>query len=169
MPARTPSQTVGPYYAIALPWIDGGRITGCGGPPAVITGRVCDGAGQPVPDALVEAWQPVPKEAPAAPGGKPHGFARVGTGPDGTFRIETTLPEGDVPYLDVTVLARGLLKALVTRVYLAPEEKVRGHGAVAPIAGSPRLATLLARPKAPGEWQWDIRLQGAGETVFFTH
>jgi protocatechuate 3,4-dioxygenase alpha subunit len=167
MPARTPSQTVGPYYAIALPWVDGHKVTGCGPRRAVITGCVCDGRGEPIPDALVETWQPPqPGLAPAADG-KPHGFGRVGTARDGTYRIETALPERDLPYLDVTVFARGSLKALVTRVYLAPEEAVRRDPAMAPLAESPRLATLVARPGPQDEWRWDIRLQGEGETVFF--
>jgi protocatechuate 3,4-dioxygenase alpha subunit len=159
---------VGPYYAIALPWIDGGRVTGCDGTRVVLTGRVYDGAGKPVPDAMVETWQPPRSGIPSAADGKPHGFGRVGTDPDGRFRIETAVPATDVPYVDVTVLARGLLKALVTRVYLAPEAKVRAAAAVAPLAGSTRLATLVARPEAGGEWHWDIRLQGERETVFFS-
>jgi len=168
MPPRTPSQTVGPYYAIALPWVNGACVTGCAGRRAVITGRVFDGQGKPVPDALVETWQPPQPGIPAASDGKPHGFGRVGTAPDGSFRIETTLPATKVPYLDVTVLARGLLKALATRVYLAPEEAVRTEPALAGLASSPRVTTLIATPAANDEWHWDIRLQGEGETVFFT-
>jgi protocatechuate 3,4-dioxygenase alpha subunit len=168
MPGRTPSQTVGPYYAIALPWVNGASVTGCGGRRAVITGRVYDGAGKPVPDALVETWQPPQAGIAPANDGKPHGFGRVGTSPDGSFRLETTLPETKTPYLDVTVLARGLLKALVTRVYLVPVDAVRADPALAPIASSPRIATLVAQPRPNDEWQWDIRLQGEGETVFFT-
>ena len=166
MAGRTPSQTVGPYYAICLPWENGARVTGGKGARAVITGRVLDGNGAAIGDALVETWQaPEPGTRPAADG-KPHGFARTGTSKDGTFRIETTLPAGDAPCLDVTVLARGLLKALHTRVYLAPEARVRADPALAAIAASPRVATLVAEP-AGDEWRWDIRLQGEGETVFF--
>jgi protocatechuate 3,4-dioxygenase alpha subunit len=167
MPSRTPSQTVGPYYAIALPWVDGARVTGCEGRRAVIAGRVYDGEGQPIPDALVETWQAPKAGIAPASDGKPHGFGRVGTSRDGSFRIETVVPGTDVPYVDVTVLARGLLKALVTRVYLAPLERVRADPAMAPLAASPRLATLVAQPAGAEEWRWDIRLQGDGETVFF--
>lgn len=168
MAARTPSQTVGPYYAIALPWIDGARVTGCEGRRAVISGHVYDGQGQPIPDALVETWQPPRPGIAASASGKPHGFGRVGTSQDGSFRIETAMPASAIPYLDVTVLARGLLKAVVTHVYLAPEAQVRGDPALAALAKSPRVATLVAKPAANDEWQWDIRLQGEGETVFFT-
>ena len=167
MPARTPSQTVGPYYSIALPWTNGNRVTGCDGRAVVITGRVYDGNGQPVPDAMVETWQPPEPGTAAAPDGKPHGFGRAPTLPDGTFRIETRTPDREAPYLDVTIFARGLLKALVSRVYLAPEDKVRADPTIAPLADSPRLATLVARPATNGEWHWDVRLQGEGETVFF--
>jgi protocatechuate 3,4-dioxygenase, alpha subunit len=166
MAARTPSQTVGPYFSIALPWKDGGRVTGCAGRPIVLTGRVTDGQGAAVPDALVETWQTPDTNAAPAGDGKPHGFGRIGTDANGVFRIETAMPAGDAPFVDVTVLARGLLKALFTRVYLAPEAKVRADPAMAPLAGSPRLATLVAR--AEGDtYHWDIRLQGDGETVFF--
>jgi protocatechuate 3,4-dioxygenase, alpha subunit len=167
MPARSPSQTVGPYYAIALPWKNGGHVTGCSGERIVLEGRVLDGAGQPVPDALVETWQAPDRDAKPAPDGKPHGFGRVSADATGHFRIETAMPRGAVPYLDVTILARGLLKHLHTRVYFADEARVRADAAVAPLASSPRLATLIARRSAAGEYRWDVRLQGEGETVFF--
>ena len=166
MPLRTPSQTVGPYYAIALPWKDGGRVTGCPGERVILTGRVLDGAGAPIPDALVETFQPAPAQAPAADG-KPHGFARASADAQGTYRVETAMPAGAAPFLDVVVLARGLLKALHTRVYFADEAAVRKEAVLAPLATSPRIATLMATRASPGEWRWDIRLQGAGETVFF--
>jgi len=167
MPARTPSQTVGPYYAICLPWIDGEKVTGGRGARVVLAGRVLDGNGAPVNDALVETWQPLAGPIAPAANGKPHGFGRVGTSKDGTWRLETTMPERDPPFLGVVVLARGLLTALHTRVYLAPEARVRADPSLSPIAASPRLATLVAQPAAQGEWRWDIRLQGEGETLFF--
>ena len=167
MAARTPSQTVGPYYAICLPWENGERVTGGTGARVVLTGRVLDGNGAPINDALVETWQPLAGSPAPAADGKPHGFGRTGTSKDGTYRIETTMPAGEAPFLGVTVLARGLLRHLNTRVYLAPEDRVRADAALAPLAKSPRLATLVARPGPGGEWHWDIRLQGDGETVFF--
>jgi len=167
MPQRSPSQTVGPYYAIALPWKDGGRVTGCSGERLVLEGRILDGAGQPVPDALLETWQSPDRNAAPSPDGRPHGFGRVSADASGLYRIETAMPAGSVPYLDVTILARGLLKHLHTRVYFADEARVRGEPALAPLASSPRLATLIAREAAAGEYRWDVRLQGEGETVFF--
>ena len=168
---RTPSQTVGPFFHEALRWKDGGKVALVEpGADVVLAGRVLDGAGAPVGDALVETWQLSPRgECPASnPGeGNPNGFARVETAKDGTFRIATRMPGGAAPFLDVTLVARGLLKALRTRVYLAPEEAVRRDPALRSLAGSPRLATLVARPAGPGEYRWDVRLQGEGETVFF--
>ena len=164
MAARTPSQTVGPFFHEALRWKDGGKVAG-DGEPVVLVGRITDGSGAPVSDAMVETWQAVAQGAATA-SGNPRGFARVETAADGTFRIETAMPPGELPFLDVTLLARGLLKALRTRVYLAPEQAVRADPLLAPIAASPRLATLVAR-RAGGEYRWDVRLQGEGETVFF--
>ena len=166
MAARTPSQTVGPFFHEALRWKDGGKVALAGdGAPVVLVGRILDGAGAPVSDAMVETWQRL-GERPAAASGNPRGFARVETQGDGTFRIETRMPPGAAPFLDVTIFARGLLKALRTRVYLASEEAARGDPMVASIAASPRLATLVAR-RSGDEYRWDVRLQGEGETVFF--
>lgn len=167
MAGRTPSQTVGPFFHEALRWKDGGKVPlAGGGRQVVLTGRITDGAGAPVADAMVETWQLLPEGAAAA-SGNPRGFGRAETGRDGTFRIETRLPPGKVPFLDVTLFARGLLKQLRTRVYLAPESAVRSEPLLAAIAASPRLATLVARPAADGEYRWGVRLQGEGETVFF--
>ena len=167
MPQRSPSQTVGPYYAIALPWKDGGRVTGCSGERIVLEGRILDGAGQPVPDALVETWQAPDRDAAPAPDGRPHGFGRVSADASGLYRIETTMPTGPAPYLDVIVFARGLLKHLHTRVYFTDEARVRAEAGIAALASSPRLPTLIARKQSASEYRWDVRLQGEGETVFF--
>jgi len=167
---RTPSQTVGPFFHEALRWRDGHRAAFVEpGRDVVLVGRMFDGAGAPVGDALVETWQLSPGgEAPASgKDGNPRGFTRVETQKDGTFRIETRLPGGAAPCLDVTIVARGLLKPLRTRVYLAPESAVRADPAMKPLASSPRLQTLVARPEG-NEFHWEVRLQGEGETVFFS-
>jgi protocatechuate 3,4-dioxygenase alpha subunit len=114
---------------------------------------------------------------PAAAGGdaRPHGLGRVETGKDGSYRIETLMPgsnNGAAPCIDVTVFARGLLKPLRTRVYLADEARVRSEPLLKPIAGSTRVKTLIATPEGSDAggaavYRWDIRLQGVGETVFF--
>ncbi len=169
---RTPSQTVGPFFHEALRWKDGGLVTFSEpGERVVLHGRLLDGAGNPVADALVETWQltpsgTVPATAPGA--SKPQGFGRVETAKDGSFQIETLMPGGDgAPYIAVTILARGLLKALRTRVYLAPESRVRADPGLGPLAASPRLATLVAQSTGGGRFRWDVRVQGDGETVFF--
>ena len=170
MAERTPSQTIGPFFHEALRWKEPGKAAFAeSGERVVITGRLTDGGGEPVGDAMIETWQLAPSGAtPKSATGDagPYGFARLETAKDGTFRIETRMPGGATPFIDVTVFARGLLKGLRTRVYLADESKVRAEAALEPLAGSPRLATLVAK-RAGSEWRWDIRLQGEGETVFF--
>jgi protocatechuate 3,4-dioxygenase, alpha subunit len=171
MPARSPSQTIGPFFHEALRWPSGGKVAfPSPGEPVVISGRILDGAGEPVGDAMVETWQKLPKGCkPAAATGasNPYAFGRLETGKDGSFRIETSMPEGDAPSLDISIFARGLLKPLRTRVYLAPRDKVSAEPQLAKLADSPRLATLIATPAGKGEYRWDVRLQGEGETVFF--
>jgi protocatechuate 3,4-dioxygenase, alpha subunit len=168
---RTPSQTIGPFFHEALRWSDGGKVAFAeGGKRIVLTGRIVDGAGDPVGDAMLETWQRSAKDstpAPATGSANAHGFGRVETAKDGTFRIETSMPGGAIPSIDVAIFARGLLKALRTRVYLASEEKARGDPMISQLASSPRLRTLVATPTADGEFRWDVRLQGEGETVFF--
>jgi protocatechuate 3,4-dioxygenase, alpha subunit len=171
MAERTPSQTIGPFFHESLRWRDGGKVAFAeAGKKIVLTGRMFDGAGDPVGDALVETWQQSPQGSPpaAAKGSaNPHGFGRVETAKDGTFRIETTMPGGAAPSIDVAIFSRGLLKPLRTRVYLAPEDKVRAEPALKALAASPRLKTLVASAAGDGEYRWDVRLQGEGETVFF--
>ena len=171
MEARTPSQTIGPFFHEGLRWKDGGNVTFAEpGRRVVLTGRMLDGSGAPVGDAMMETWQLSPSgKPPAAAKGeaRPHGFGRVEVAKDGAFRIETLMPGGAAPFIDVSIYARGLLKALRTRVYLAPEEAVRADPAMKPLAASPRLKTLIAARSGGDEYRWDIRLQGEGETVFF--
>jgi protocatechuate 3,4-dioxygenase, alpha subunit len=171
MADRTPSQTVGPFFHEALRWKDGGRVGFSEtGQKVVLAGKLIDGAGQPVGDAMIETWQLSPQAGtPKAAGGhaNPNGFGRVETGKDGGFRIETLMPGGAAPAIEVAIFARGLLKPLRTRVYLAPEAQVRADPLLAPLASSPRLATLIAQPAGEGQYRWDVRLQGEGETVFF--
>jgi protocatechuate 3,4-dioxygenase alpha subunit len=171
MAGRTPSQTIGPFYHFGMRWPDGGKIAFSEkGRAIVLTGRIIDGAGDPVGDALVETWQHNAANAtpaPASGSANPHGFGRVETEKNGTFRFETTMPGGSAPCLDVAIFARGLLKALRTRVYFISEEAVRADPFLASIAASPRVKTLVATPYGGNEYRWDIRLQGEGETVFF--
>jgi protocatechuate 3,4-dioxygenase, alpha subunit len=191
----TPSQTVGPFLAIGLPWPDGPFVVPEGTPGCLtITGRVTDGAGQPVPDALVETWQadqdgrfdlpddprgPIPAATvPLRPPGF-RGFGRCATDPDGRYRIVTVRPGPlpspnggtEAPHIDVSVFARGLLDRVVTRIYF-PDEPAANEAdpALASIADQNRRATLIAvkqRDGQEGDFRFDIRLQGPQETVFF--
>jgi protocatechuate 3,4-dioxygenase, alpha subunit len=187
---QTPSQTVGPFLALGLPWADGPFVVPEGTAGAItITGRVLDGAGEPVPDALVETWQAAPDgsfahpDDPRGPGpawsGGFRGFGRSATDAEGRYRIVTVkpgrLPFGDgreeAPHLDVSVFARGLLDRVVTRIYFPDEAAANDADPVLGTVGdADRRATLIASADpgaAAGTLRFDIRLQGSRETVFF--
>jgi protocatechuate 3,4-dioxygenase alpha subunit len=172
MAGRTPSQTIGPFFHLGLRWPGAHRVGFKErGTAIVLTGRITDGAGDAVGDALFETWQNCATgSAPACATGSsnPSGFGRVETEKDGTFRIETTMPGGTSPSLDVSIFARGLLKPLRTRVYFSADA-ARADPALAPVASSPRVGTLVAKSAGNGEYRWDVRLQGEGETIFFAY
>jgi len=184
----TPSQTVGPFLSIALPWPDGPTVVPEDTPGAItITGRLLDGEGAPVPDALIETWQADPDgrfDHPDDPRGAPgagtafRGFGRCPTGPDGSYHIVTlrpgALPSPDggreAPHLDVSVFARGLLDRVVTRIYFSDEEEANADDPVLSAITDPaRRGTLIAAAGADDKsrFQFTIRLQGEHETVFF--
>ncbi|WP_322780424.1 protocatechuate 3,4-dioxygenase subunit alpha [Frankia sp. Cas4] len=180
----TPSQTVGPYLAIVLAWADGSNVVAPGTAGLLtITGRLIDGAGDGVPDGLIEIWQADPAgrfNHPDDPrGARAHigfrGFGRCPTESDGTFVFHTLKPEplpaGDggteAPHLDVSVFARGLLHRLVTRIYF-PDEAAAN--ATDPVLGGLEPAQrrlLTAVEQENGGLRFDIRIQGHDETPFF--
>jgi protocatechuate 3,4-dioxygenase alpha subunit len=173
----TPSQTVGPFLAIVLPWPDGPYVVPAGTPGAVwIAGRVTDGAGEPVPDALVETWQADaegrfdhPDDPRGAVASACRGFGRCPTDAAGEYRILTVKPgalPGQAPHLDVSVFARGLLHRLVTRLYF-PDEANEADPVLSTVDAADR-ALLVAVPGPDGMLRFDIRLQGDAETPFFT-
>ena len=180
----TPSQTVGPYFAIGLPWPAGPHAVEPGTPGAIaIRGTLYDGRGEPVPDYLIETWQADPdgrfNDIWGYGGPSTHegfrGFARIGhEDGDGSFELITlkpgpvTLRDGSVaaPHIDVSVFARGMLHRVVTRIYFADEERANGSDPVLVTVPAERRGTLLARP-VDGGYELDIHLQGSGETVFF--
>jgi len=156
MRPATPSQTIGPFWHL-LPDDGAADLTrlGATGPRIELVGRVFDGDGAPITDACIELWQATPAASPEFPG-----WGRCATDATGAFRFVTVAPDPAAPCLAVMILARGLLKPLWTRVYLADVADPL-------LAALPpeRRATLLAR-RDGATWRWDIRLQGDGETVF---
>lgn len=175
----TPSQTVGPFLSIALPWDDGPDMVAEGAPGAItIVGTLTDGAGDPVPDGLIEVWQADPngrfphpddpRGAVTYPGLRP--FGRCATDGDGGFWFRTLKPgrvdDEQAPHIDVTVFARGLLKQLVTRLYF-PDEVAANTGDPTLTALDPEERARLVARAEDDRLRFDIRLQGAGETPFF--
>jgi len=185
----TPSQTVGPFFHDALPWEHGEVVAGpdVPGDRIAIEGRVFDGAGAPVPDALIEIWQANAagryahpedvQEKPLTPGFR--GAGRTPTAKDGSFRFVSVKPgrvpgRGNslqAPHIMVSVLGRGLLKRLATRLYFSDEPAANDDDAVLALVPGDRRATLVAQAGGDGPdgrvYRFDIHLQGDRETVFF--
>ncbi|SNS52304.1 protocatechuate 3,4-dioxygenase subunit alpha [Actinomadura mexicana] len=175
--AVTPSQTVGPFFGHALPYEAGPQVVPPWRPDAIrVRGRVLDGAGQPVPDALLEIWQADGNgEVPRRPGGivrAGHGFSgfgRCGTDADGGYWFSTVKPGavgGSAPYIAVLVFARGLLKPVFTRLYFPEDVAARAADPLLDAVPEERRATLVAEREGEREYRFDVRLQGDGETVF---
>jgi protocatechuate 3,4-dioxygenase, alpha subunit len=157
MSKLTPSQTVGPFFGFALPFESDADAVAPGSPGALrIEGQVLDGAGEPVPDALIEVWGD----------GQ---FARCGTDSEGTFHLTVRKPgakSGHAPALNVFVFARGLLRHLATRIYFPDEEDANSTDAALLLVDPPRRRTLIAQD-AGVSLRFDVKLQGEDETVFF--
>ncbi len=185
----TPSQTIGPFHRIMVPWEGGAELVAPNDPGAIrIEGRILDGAGEPVDDSVVELWQANVhgryahaedvREAPLTPGFE--GFGRTITDGQGRFTIVTVKPgcvpgPGDTvqaPHISLSVFARGLLRHLVTRIYFPDETAANDNDPVLRSIGEAgRRETLLAVRRGgegtPSVYEFDIRLQGPRETVFF--
>jgi protocatechuate 3,4-dioxygenase alpha subunit len=177
----TPSQTVGPFLSIGLPWADGPEVVPEDTPGSfVLSGQVLDGEGAPLTDAMVETWQADPAgrfahpDDPRGAAGEFRGFGRCPTDVAGRYWIRTLKPGPlpapggavEAPHLDVSVFARGLLDRLVTRCYFADEVAANGADPVLSTVDPARRGTLLAAA-GPDGYHLDIRLQGENETVFF--
>ncbi|WP_067714963.1 protocatechuate 3,4-dioxygenase subunit alpha [Nocardia yamanashiensis] len=176
----TPWQTVGPYLHIGLTWPDGAFVVPEGTPGGFwLRGRILDGAGQVLPDALVETWQADPAgrfthpDDPRENATGWRGFGRSDTRP-GEFAIYTVHPgalpgpgeAAQAPHLDMSIFARGLLQRVVSRVYFPDFASANDLDPVLNSVPAQRRATLLARPDGD-DYRFDIRLQGPDETVFF--
>jgi protocatechuate 3,4-dioxygenase alpha subunit len=207
---QTPSQTVGPFFHYALPWKGAADLVGqsalgartelfpashdvinvspprgaVAGEVIEVRGRVFDGDGAPVSDALIEIWQANAAGRYASPDDPRTdlpldegfiGFGRAATLDDGSYRFRTIRP-GPVPgpgntlqapHMALGVLGRGLTKRLVTRLYLADGAGLEADPILA-LVPAERRSTLIAETSAGSSlYRFDIVLQGAGETVFF--
>lgn len=185
----TSSQTVGPFFSPALLREDARRNV-LTHPETIgehirIEGRVLDGDGLPIPDAMVEIWQAnthgrynhLTDQGPATLDPSFTGFGRSGTDENGNYWFETIKPGAvpfdgtrlQAPHISVTIFARGLLNHLVTRIYFADEPE-NASDPVLQRVPKDRQATLVAH-REQGEnaviYRFDIVLQGANETAFF--
>jgi protocatechuate 3,4-dioxygenase alpha subunit len=190
---QTPSQTVGPYFAYALTAeqygypltsVAGGTLAGADteGQRIRVVGRVLDGEGKPVDDALIEIWQADAKGRyahPADPRGSNtafKGFGRMGTGtdPENRFIFDTIKPGSvdgrQAPHIGVIVTMRGLLLHAFTRIYFSDEAAANAKDPVLAAVPADRRSTLIAeRTETAGGivYRFDIHMQGPKETVFF--
>jgi protocatechuate 3,4-dioxygenase alpha subunit len=185
----TTSQTIGPFFSPSLLRDDARRNVlaqpDTAGERIRIEGRVLDGDGLPVTDALVEIWQANAHgryNHPADTGSAAldptfAGFGRSGTDEDGGYWFETVKP-GRVPFDDrrfqaphivVTVFARGLLNHAVTRLYFGDDPATRDDPVLLRVPAERRPTLLATRHQTDGQpvYRFDINLQGEAETVFF--
>ncbi len=205
---QTPWQTVGPFFHYGLPWKGGADLVGqseLGARPELmppdhyilklpaprgpvegiaidIVGRVLDGEGKPVSDAMIEIWQANaagryfgPEDTRGIPLDENFiGFGRSATGDDGEYRFRTILPGRvpgpanilQAPHIAVGVLGRGLTKRLVTRLYFEGSEGLE-EDPILNLVPAERRDTLIARRLSEHSYRFDIILQGVHETVFF--
>jgi protocatechuate 3,4-dioxygenase, alpha subunit len=183
---QTPSQTVGPFFHYALPYEAGPYVAGedVGGEKITVEGRVTDGDGNPVTDALIEIWQANSHgryNHPEDEQDKPldagfGGFGRAPTDEQGMYRFYTVKPgavpglhnEMQAPHINVGVLARGVLKRMATRLYFSDEAEMNRIDPVLNLVPEERRGTLIAeRMEGRPVYRLDISLQGDNETVFF--
>jgi protocatechuate 3,4-dioxygenase, alpha subunit len=179
-------QTVGPFFSIGFSWLYRDNLAGPGvsGERVEISGRILDGDSKPVPDGIVEIWQANSQGKYSHPDDPQKqtaesafiGYGRVPTDAAGTFRF-TTIKPGRVPgpdgklqapHLAVSVFTRGLLRRLITRIYF-PDEPSNAEDFALGLVEASRRETLIAR-KMDGRadaLEWNVILQGPGETVFF--
>lgn len=147
-----------------------------------VAGRVLDGAGTIVPDAMVELWQAdahgryrsiEDDRDAAAPDPRFVGFGRAATDAEGVYRFRTIRPRRvrgpgntwQAPHLALSVFGRGILKRLATRLYFAGDEDLGTDPVLAAVPPA-RRATLIAERRGV-VWWLDLILQGGRETVFF--
>jgi protocatechuate 3,4-dioxygenase, alpha subunit len=182
----TTSQTVGPFFSLGLTRMNRDNLAGpaVSGERVSIEGRVLDGDGKPVPDAILEIWQANAHGRYAHPDDQQDkplerefmGFGRIPTDVNGRFRFSTVKPgpvpgprgRPQAPHLLVSIFARGLLRRLVTRIYF-PDERANADDFALSLVPAERRPTLIATKMAghEGALAWSVHLQGPEETVFF--
>jgi protocatechuate 3,4-dioxygenase, alpha subunit len=185
LPATT-WQTVGPFFSIGFSWLYRDNLAGPGvsGERVEISGRILDGDGNPVPDGIVELWQTNSQGKYAHPDDPQEkkveegftGYGRVPTDGAGRFRFTTIKPgrvpgpDGNLqaPHLEISIFTRGLLRRLVSRIYF-PDEISNAEDFALNLVEDGRRGTLIAKRMdgRSGALEWDVILQGPGETVFF--
>jgi protocatechuate 3,4-dioxygenase alpha subunit len=198
----TPSQTVGPYFAYGLVpkgrchWDPNGSYSwketvgdnlitpDATGQKIRIEGRITDGDGLPINDAMIEIWQADSQgryshargELPR-PNAKFTGFGRSATDKDGNFSFDTVKPgavpgpngKSQAPHVVFCVFSRGMLRQIYTRLYFSDEES-NATDAILALVPADRRGTLIAHKEARSDapvYRFDIRVQGDNETVFF--
>jgi protocatechuate 3,4-dioxygenase alpha subunit len=198
----TPSQTVGPYFAYGLTprgrchWDPNGSYSwketvgdnlvtpDATGEKIRIEGRVIDGDGQPINDAMIEIWQAdaqgryaSPADGRARPNTQFKGFGRSATDKDGVYSFDTIKPgavpgpngKNQAPHIVVAVYSRGMLRQIYTRLYFA-DDPANNSDPILALVPEDRRGTLLAHKQDKGGqavYRFDIRVQGENETVFF--
>ena len=177
----TPGQTFGPFYGYALPFEKGGELLAPGLPGAIrLQGTVRDGAGEPIPDALLEIWQAdsegnIPQRTGSLvrDGYTFTGWGRTAVDNTGNYTFTTVNPgpteEGSAPFISVVIFARGLLNKLHTRMYLPEDQEALAKDPLLSSLPEDRRRTLIATREADGGLRWDITLQGEDETVFLAY
>jgi protocatechuate 3,4-dioxygenase alpha subunit len=175
------SQTAGPYVHIGFAKLYRSEIVPAGvpGERIAVSGRMIDGDGKPMTDAIVEIWQADAQGRYAHPEGGAqaafNGFGRVPTDRDGMFRFNSIKPGRvpaangalQAPHLAIAIFSRGLLKQLQTRMYF-PDDPANAEDPVLKLVPAERRATLIAR-RSGSELTWNIVVQGGAETVFFDY
>lgn len=177
----TPAQTVGPFFGYALPYDGGPQLVAPGSSGSIrLHGTVYDGDGAPIPDAMVEIWQPDQhgriSQQPGSLSRDGHtftGWGRTEVNYEGQFTFTTVNPgptaPGKAPYILLTVFARGLMDRLFTRVYMPEDRQALGADPLLSTLAEDRRSTLIAHRDDDGGLRFDIRLQGEDETVFLTY
>ncbi|GIF12671.1 protocatechuate 3,4-dioxygenase subunit alpha [Actinoplanes teichomyceticus] len=180
MSAAVPGQTVGPFFHLGLQYPAMNELVPPAHPRAVrLHGRVTDGSGGPVPDAVIEIWQADGQgHIVRQPGSLRRdgwtftGWGRAATDPDGHYQFATLEPGPTQPgrpaFFAVTVFARGLLDRLFTRAYLPDDADALAADPLLSALDPARRATLITERVDRG-LVFDIHLQGAAETVFLTY